>query len=97
MPLKSRHQDAIIRDGHKSFSRTIGDALDESARLDVEHAWLRDMLEDMATGRRRNQEHGGSCDNCGKDAFLASTQVAEVTFDLCRGCRKLDARELMAA
>ena len=83
---------AVIRDGHKPFSRTIGDALSQLACRSIEDAYLRDTLEDMRFDRpARNTSTGGKCDNCGHDALLAPLKVYDgtdmATFMVCRSCR----------
>lgn len=45
---------AIHRDGHKPFSRTIGDALSQLASRSTEDAFKRDELEQLRKGRKRN-------------------------------------------
>ena len=44
---------AIHRDGHQPFQRTIGDLLDESAKVDILGGFVRDELEQMRLGRRQ--------------------------------------------
>jgi hypothetical protein len=48
-------ESAVIRDGHKPFARTIGDALTQLATRSPEDAWKRDELEKLRRGKERNR------------------------------------------
>lgn len=80
-------QNAVIRPGHKEFSRTIGDALNDLARRSIDDAFTRDALEDLRYNRHRNHQVGGKCENCGKDALLSPIEMDDVEFLVCRKCR----------
>lgn len=81
------NEHAVIREGHKPFSRTIGDALSELACRSVEDAFTRDSLEDMRLDRKRNHQVGGNCDNCSKPSMLQPIEIDGVEFLVCRKCR----------